>query len=201
MVNDDHSRHRVHNPLRPLSSLFALAAIGIMGCADATQVNAPQDVAFKSSPFQENHVTGYRNLTIRTFSFEDRVGFGTQPHQAIGDSLEANDPNRKRTRISGMRCVAETDEFRVAITTPGTMRVPTYKTRPSVLYLTRTGNGYKGTRVITPLLDDVAFISSNPAIIVLSAIMVTAAVANNVWVYNSGVNGGFMSIRMDKTDP
>ena len=81
------------------------------------------------------------------------------------------------------------------------MRLPTYNTRPSVLYLTCTGHGFKGTRVINPLLDGVALISSNPAIIALSAITVTAAVANNVWAYNSGVNGGFMSIRVDETAP
>ncbi len=143
----------------------SIAALGLAalltGCVQYAEVTTPPvDLALKQSSIAPR-IKGYQDVTVRSFVQE-----GTQTNE-----------------VTGAKCTLESVELKASVVTPGIVRMPIVKSRPSPLIVTCTGNGMKGTNVIEPRKSQDSGASGGLLGIVMNAAL-TAAIDR--WYYAQG---------------
>ncbi|MBT8156013.1 hypothetical protein KMP13_19550 [Epibacterium ulvae] len=135
----------------------------------------PVSPAIKNPDINNKRITGYQEITIRSFVPGEGV---EQFDRALGPSPD------ERVEIENAKCVIETAEFILTFTTPRTLALPKFTSRPTRGTLKCVRGDLQGGVSISPVPNTPVFGLATPTGLLVAALTANIAANRDVWVYS-----------------
>ncbi len=154
----------------------ALAICALTACGPITPTGVPPvPAAIKNPDINNKRITGYQEVTIRSFVPETGV---VDFDPALGPGPD------QRVEVENAKCVIETAEFILTFTTPRTLALPKFTSRPTQGTLKCVAADLEGGVAISPVPNTPVFGAASPTGILVAALTASIAANRDVWVYS-----------------
>ncbi len=158
----------------PLAAVIALCALSACNSVAPTD-SPPVSPAIKNPDINNKRITSYQEITIRSFVPGEGV---EQFDRALGPSPD------ERVEIENAKCVIETAEFVLTFTTPRTLALPKFTSRPTRGTLKCVRGNLEGGVAISPVPNTPVFGAATPTGLLVAALTASIAANRDVWVYS-----------------
>ena len=153
-----------------------LAFCLLTACNPVAPVNTPPvTVAIKNPAINNKRITGFQEVTIRSYVPGEGV---EQFDRALGPSPD------ERVEIEHAKCVIETAEFILTFTTPRALAIPKFTSRPTRGTLKCVQGELQGGVSISPVPNTPVFGHPTPTGLLVAALTARIAANRDVWVYS-----------------
>lgn len=157
-----------------IAAIFVVSAVA--ACTSvAPTASPPVTVAIKNPAINNKRITGFQEVTIRSYVPGDGI---EQFNRALGPSPD------KREEIENAKCVIETAEYVLTFTTPRTLALPKFTSRPTRGTLKCVRDTLAGGVAVTPVPNTPVFGTATPAGLLVAALTASIAANRDIWVYS-----------------